>query len=67
MEKLEDRIRILEEKHEYQDHTVEQLNQVIIQQQDQIDRMQAELVKLREVIISNTIETEGINDTSPHY
>lgn len=67
MQELEDRIRVLEEKHEYQDQTVEALNQVIIQQQAQLDKMQAEMIKMQEVLISSTIETEDVNEPPPHY
>jgi len=64
---FEDRIRILEEKHEYQDHTVEALNQVIIRQQEQIDSLQEELKKLREDVMAASIDTGDIVEKPPHY
>lgn len=64
---LENRIRILEEKHEYQDQTVETLNQVIIRQQAQIDALQEDLAKLREDVMAASADTEDINDKPPHY
>lgn len=64
---LENRIRILEEKHEYQDRTVEMLNKVIIEQQAQIDKMQEELVKLREDAMSASLDGEIANEPPPHY
>lgn len=64
---IESRIRTLEEKHEYQDRTVEMLNQVIIQQQAQLDKFQEELRKLREDMISANTDTEDVSDVPPHY
>jgi len=64
----ESRIRILEEKFEYQDHTVETLNQVIIRQQAQIDAMQEELKKLREDVMATSLEAGNIvSEKPPHY
>lgn len=65
--KLENRIRILEEKHEYQDRTVEMLNEVIIRQQAQLDRFQEELIKLREDVMAASVEAEDVNEPPPHY
>ncbi len=65
---LEDRIRMLEEKHEYQDHTVEALNQVIIRQQAQIDTLQEELTKLRKDMLPTNVEAGDVaDDPPPHY
>lgn len=64
---LESRIRILEEKFEYQDHTVETLNQVIIRQQAQIDTLQEELQKLREDALAAGLNTGDIVEKPPHY
>lgn len=64
---IESRIRILEEKHEYQDRTVEMLNQVIIQQQAQLDKFQEELRKLREDMMSANADSEDVSDVPPHY
>ncbi|SHO49908.1 SlyX family protein [Desulfopila aestuarii] len=65
---LEARIRTLEEKFEYQDHTVETLNQVIIRQQAQIDTMQEELKKLREDVMAASLDTGDIvSEKPPHY
>lgn len=64
---LESRIRILEEKHEYQDRTVEMLNEVIIRQQAQLDKFQEELIKLREDVLAANIEAEDVNEPPPHY
>lgn len=64
---LENRIRILEEKHEHQDRTVEMLNEVIIQQQAQIDKFQEELAKLREDVMAANIDTDDVIEPPPHY
>lgn len=64
---LENRIRILEEKHEYQDHTVEALNQVIIRQQAQIDALQEEVSKLREDVMAATVDATPASVRPPHY
>ncbi|WP_136795662.1 MULTISPECIES: SlyX family protein [Desulfosediminicola] len=64
---IENRVRILEEKHEYQDRTVEELNQVVIDQQAQLTEFKLELAKLREDVMSANIDTEDISDVPPHY
>lgn len=64
---LTSRIQNLEEKFEYQDHTVEALNQVIIRQQAQLDELQEELAKLKEDMIAATLDTPDISDKPPHY
>ncbi len=64
---LEDRVRVLEEKHEYQDQTVETLNQVIIEQQAQLDKLQAEFAKLQEFVTASGIDSDVANDPPPHY
>ncbi len=66
---IENRLRVLEEGFEYQDRTVETLNQVLIEQQALIDKLQEELGKLREDFIATSLETEDIKDAPrpPHY
>ena len=46
--KTENRLTILEEKLEYQDYTLEKLNEVIITQQRQLDRLETDLVNLHQ-------------------
>ncbi|MDJ0622374.1 MAG: SlyX family protein [Desulfocapsaceae bacterium] len=48
--KTENRLTILEEKLEYQDYTLEKLNDVIITQQKQLDRLETDLVNLHQKI-----------------
>lgn len=42
-----DRLTIMEEKLEYQDYTMEKLNEVIITQQRQLDKLEGEMLSLR--------------------
>ena len=42
-----DRLMIMEEKLEYQDYTMEKLNEVIITQQRQLDKLEGEMLSLR--------------------
>ncbi len=65
---MEDRITDLETKICFHEQTLEELNQLIIEQQQQIDRLTLQLKKIAEV----TDEDEGIVDISlevppPHY
>lgn len=48
--KTENRLTTLEEKLEYQDYTLEKLNEVIITQQRQLDRLETDLVNLHQKI-----------------
>lgn len=48
LQALEQRIIDLEIKASFTEDTVEQLNQVIVRQQEQIDRLVRELVELRD-------------------
>ncbi|MGQ3054643.1 MAG: SlyX family protein [Roseateles sp.] len=47
LQALEQRITDLEIKASFAEDTVEQLNQVVVRQQEQIDRLVRELVELR--------------------
>jgi SlyX protein len=47
-EKFEQRMTVLEEKLEYQEYTMEKLNEVILSQQNQLDKLEENLVLLRE-------------------
>ncbi len=46
--KFEQRMTVLEEKLEYQEYTMEKLNEVILSQQNQLDKLEENLVLLRE-------------------
>lgn len=64
---IEKRIQVLEEKHDYQDYLVEQLNQVIIDQQKQIDNILDELNQLKEEVTAAGSDLEDVNEPPPHY
>ena len=54
-----DRLKIMEEKLEYQDYTMEKLNEVIITQQRQLDKLEGEMLSLRKKFDIAYAETEG--------
>ena len=67
---LENRLVVLEEKLEYQDYTQEKLNEVIIAQQRQIDKLELELMRLKEKIDVQELEAEkqeAAASVPPHY
>ncbi len=66
-QELVQRLQILEEKFEYQDRTIETLNDVIIEQQAQINTMEAALVKLQSLLATNLIQEEPKDPPPPHY
>jgi len=68
-ESIESRIIVLEEKLEYQDYTLEKLNDVIIAQQNQIDKFEGEVARLREKMEANHLEidTSDGEPLPPHY
>lgn len=67
IEELEKRIQLLEEKFEYQDMTIETLNEVIIRQQETIDKLQADCEQLKEQLLAASHNLEDVNETPPHY
>ena len=66
---LEQRLVVLEEKLEYQDYTLEKLNEVIITQQQQLDKFELELNRLREKVEIQglEVEQEGKVVPPPHF
>lgn len=68
-ESIEHRLIALEEKLEYQDYTVEKLNDVIVAQQKQIDKLEVELARLQEKMEANHLELDdsGKEPLPPHY
>lgn len=64
---FEKRLQVLEEGYEYQDRLVETLNQVIISQQAQIDKLEEKLRQLKEEFQAGQTEAEDVNDPPPHY
>jgi SlyX protein len=69
LQALEQRITELEIKASFTDDTVEKLNEVIVRQQEQIDRLVRELVELRDRAAS--AEPGGFrslrDELPPHY
>lgn len=69
LQALEQRITDLEIKASFAEDTVEQLNQVIVRQQEQIDRLIRELVELRNRAAA--AEPDGVrslrDELPPHY
>lgn len=68
-ERVSSRLMVLEEKLEYQEYTIEKLNDVIIAQQAQLDKLEAKLERLDEKVTAGQLEI-GEADNSvppPHY
>ena len=66
MEKdLEQRVINLESIMSFQDQTIEDLNQVVISQQNQIDKLTNELQLLHQSLIN--LQEEPNNKPPPHY
>ena len=68
LQALEQRITDLEIKASFAEDTVEQLNQVVVRQQAQIDRLVRELVELRDRASAEPGAARGLRDElPPHY
>jgi SlyX protein len=68
MNEMNDRLQVLEEKFEYQDRTIDALNQVIIEQQSQLNSIEDQILRLRALL--STIEDSpsgGEEPPPPHY
>lgn len=66
-QKNAERLQVLEEKFEYQDQTIETLNDVIIEQQKQINSLEETLVKLHTLLAANMLQGEQNDPPPPHY
>ena len=67
---VEHRIIELETKISYQDHLIQELNDVVIQQQKQLDAMEKELKRIREHLKqaqSSGIARPDEESPPPHY
>ena len=67
---MEDRIIELETKLAYQEHTIEELNSVVIMQQGEIDRLKCAVEYLLDKVpqIADTnLEKAPANEKPPHY
>jgi SlyX protein len=66
---FDERFQILENKTLYQDRTIEELNEVVVQHQNQIDLLNIEVKRLRALFenpAEGNIET-GEEPPPPHY
>jgi uncharacterized coiled-coil protein SlyX len=60
-----DRLTIMEEKLEFQDYTMEKLNEVIITQQRQLDKLEGEMLSLRKKFDVVYAETDDNEKSTP--
>ncbi len=69
-EVLEKRIAELESSAAFQDHTIDELNDVVTQQQHQIDQLEKSLSVLKDQmknLVSSNIATDDEETPPPHY
>ncbi|MDH5376905.1 MAG: SlyX family protein [Gammaproteobacteria bacterium] len=64
---METRIDDLEIRLTYQESTIEELNQVILRQQTEIDRLARELERLKTHIENSHSQTTPTDERPPHY
>lgn len=66
---VDERLEVLETKVGYQDRTIEVLNEVVTEQHDRIDELEAEIRRLKEAISSLGLEgvDAGEEPPPPHY
>lgn len=63
-----ERLRILEEKFEYQEQTIDSLNEVIIEQQQQLADLSEQLNRLKlQLAASGDEQPKGQDPPPPHY
>jgi len=63
----EDRLTDIEIRIEYQDRTIHALNDVVVAQQSQIEKLEANIEKLRQIIQNETPSFGPANEKPPHY
>ena len=66
---MEDRITALEMKAAHQEHTIEQLNEIVTVQQKQLNDLEKLYQKLREKVIRMNEQLDQLpeNERPPHY
>lgn len=65
---MEDRLIEIEKKYAFQEHTLEQLNQVVIDQQRRLDKLERQLKFLHEQLTGNDLIKKPEEETPPpHY
>ena len=63
-----DRLRVLEENFEYQEQTIDALNEVIIDQQKQLSELTEQVHRLKlQMAVSPEDQTAGEDPPPPHY
>ena len=68
VDELNRRMQILEEKFAYQEQTIDALNDVIIDQQAQLNRLEEQLGRLRALLTAaHDRPSEGEDPPPPHY
>lgn len=68
MDNTDQRIQLLEEKFEYQDNTIETLNQVIISMQAEIDQLREDFIDLKKAMSTMGQDSNQQTDPPPpHY
>jgi len=67
-ENTNERIRVLEERSAYQDRTIDALNEVIIAQQEQLDRLEEQVRRLQNYLANLSDAVPGtVDPPPPHY
>ncbi|MDX8387779.1 MAG: SlyX family protein [Ghiorsea sp.] len=66
---MEDRIVDLETKSAYQEHLIQELNEVVIKQQNQMDALEKSLLHLKDYIRNNEGQQSAPEQEAPppHY
>ncbi len=68
LDDINNRIQILEEKFEYQERTIDALNDVIIEQQTQINSLEDQVSRLQALLTAIEDSPSGGEDPPPpHY
>ena len=63
-----ERLRVLEERSAYQDRTIDALNEVIIAQQEQLDRLEEQVRRLHNFLANlSDADSRTVDPPPPHY
>lgn len=66
MDELQERLQVLEEKFEFQDQTIDALNDVIVDQQNQMAQLEEQVRRLDSMLLG--LKEEQLEDPPPpHY
>jgi len=64
---FEKRLVELESRHMHQEHLVDELNQVVIEQRERLERLERELNRLRAEMTSGQAAEDAGDVPPPHY